>query len=80
MQYLSKTRIHPRGGGAPFEKLELAFWNVLTQINIGIFIGVGIVLHIVFFDEDYVKFSFRCQNIFRAARPLPFGNLRTRQC
>ena len=57
------TRIHPRGGGAPFEKLELAFRNVLTQLNIGIFIGVGIVLHIVFFDEDYVKFSFRCPGV-----------------
>ena len=24
---LATTRIHPRGGGAPFEKLELAFRN-----------------------------------------------------
>ena len=62
------TRIHPRGGGAPFEKLELAFRNVLTQNTIGIFIGGVIVLHIVFFDEEYVKFSsgvsiyFPCSN------------------
>ena len=69
----------PRGGGAPFEKLELAFRNVLTQINIGIFIGVGIVLHIVFFDEDYVKLRLGYQNIFSAARHLQFGNLRVPQ-
>ena len=65
-----KTRIHPRGGGAPFEKLELAFRNVLTQNTIGIFIGGVIVLHIVFFDEEYVKFSFRCQNIFSVQQHL----------
>ena len=70
----------PRGGGAPFEKLELAFRNELTQTFI--FIDVGIVvssLHIVFFDVDYVKFSLRCQNIFSAARHLQFGNLRVPQ-
>ena len=38
------TRIHPRGGGAPFEKLELAFRNELTQ-TLG-FIDVGIVVSV----------------------------------
>ena len=67
---LHLTRIHPRGGGAPFEKLELACRNVLTQNTIGIFISGGIVLHIVFFDEEYVKFSFQCQNIFSVQQDL----------
>ena len=54
------TRIHPRGGGAPFEKLELAFRNELTQT--WVFIDVGIDVSVpshCLFDVDYVKLRTR---------------------
>ena len=39
-----KLEYTPRGGGAPFEKLELAFRNELTQTLV--FIDVGIVVSV----------------------------------